>query len=171
MSRGWQWFGVKTLYRMSPRGRPKGTDALYAENLSLIEERVVLVRARSFDEAIKKAEKEAREYARERYRNPYGQEVVTRYLGYCDAYDMSPEDPGSGVEVYSRTAVMSGRLSDRRVLEHSLGYRETAALSRRRRNFLDIVFEAPAPGVRLTARELAFVERWDLWLRRPRPDA
>ena len=157
MRRGSQWFGVKTLYRTAPRGRPKGTDPFYAKNVTLVEERVVIVMARSFDEAIKKAEAEGLEYARDRHRNPYGQEVVTRYLGYCDAYDMSPDDPKSGVEVYSSTEVIADRVSDRRILARSIGYGESAAMRSRRRNFLHIVFNAPASGVRLTKKELAFV--------------
>lgn len=160
MKSTWQWFGVKTLYRTEARGRPKARDSHYAENVTLVEERVVIVRARSFDEAIGKAEKEAREYAKARHRNPYGQQVVTRYLGYCDAYDMSPDDPASGVEVYSATEVVPARVTDRGVVARSIGHRETDALNRRRRNFLDIVFDAPAPGVGLTKGESAFVERF-----------
>ena len=41
------WFGVKTLYRSRPMGRPTSRLWLQAD-AALLEERVVLFRARSF---------------------------------------------------------------------------------------------------------------------------
>jgi len=59
-----RWFAVKTLYRTRVVGRPARRDAAYDGDANVVEERVVLFRARSFDDAIRKAEREARAYAR-----------------------------------------------------------------------------------------------------------
>ncbi len=103
------WYAVKSLYRTVARGKPMRRDG-YRANAAIIEERVVLFAARSFDEAIRKAEKEAREYAALTYRNVYGQRVIKKYLDVCDAFHLF-EPPASGREVYSRTEVVTERPS------------------------------------------------------------
>jgi hypothetical protein len=57
------------------------------------EERIVLIRAASFDDAIAQAEEEARQYAA-------GLDGV-RYLEHVDVYHLFDDDVGSGTEVYS----------------------------------------------------------------------
>lgn len=161
----WRSFGVKTLYRSAPRGRPKGRDRFYAEGVTLVEERVVVFKARSFEEAIKRAEREASVYARDRYRNAYGQVVVTRYLGYCDAYEMSDSLGLSGVEVYSSTEIVPARKSDQQIAGRVIGAGETAGMTRQRRNIMNIVFVDPVPGVRLNPEEREFV-KWREEVRR-----
>lgn len=131
----WSWYGVKTLYRVEARGRAARKDSDFDPDATLVEERVVLVRARSFDDAIARAEKEARAYAASpRWASPYGQQVATRYLGECDAFLLAA-DPGAGAEVYSRTAIVSASLSDNAMAESLLGREETAHDRRRRRKF------------------------------------
>ena len=112
-----------------------------------------------FEEALKLGEAEAREYSRSaRYRNRYGQKVRSRYLGCCDAYEIG-EIPISGVEVFSETEIVPRRVADRTVIRRLIGEREQPRQGHQRKNILDIVFAAPAPGVRLTRAELAFVTR------------
>jgi hypothetical protein len=98
----WKWFGVKTVYRTRTKGRPRHRDATYDPTATVVEERVLLFRARSFGEAIRKAEREARDYARFRYRNAYGQTVITRYIGSCNAFWAFCDAPVAGAEVFSR---------------------------------------------------------------------
>ena len=101
----------------------------------------MLFKARSFDEAIRAAEKEAREYARLRVVNPYGQRVVVRYLRACDAFELF-DTPGVGAEVFSATEVVSKRISDRAIVERHLGKRVDKELDRRRRrNILNREYE------------------------------
>lgn len=45
------WFGVKTLFRTRAVGRAKAIDHAFDPYLDMVEERIVLVRARSFDAA------------------------------------------------------------------------------------------------------------------------
>ena len=131
----WTWYAVKTLYRTSARGRPVRRDAAFDPNAALIEERVLLVRARSFDEAIRKGEDEAREYARRpTYRNPYGQRVTTKYLEVCDAFNLFDE-PANRREVYSRTEIVRADQSTDAEVKKVFGPDEPDGGDRRRRKF------------------------------------
>src|SRR6266404_2663846 len=95
---------------------------------------------RGFDAAIRAAEKEARRYARRRYVNPYGQRVVMRYLGACNAFALF-EAPGARAEVFSLTEVISKKIPDRTVLDRRLGQRVDDKADRlRRRNILNREF-------------------------------
>src|SRR5260221_6603634 len=98
----WEWYSVKTLYRVTCKGRPKRVDANYDAEGTLVVERVVLFRARSFDDAIVKAERDALRYAADGGgRNSYGQRIVIRYMGSCDAHAMGHDAIGTGREIYS----------------------------------------------------------------------
>jgi len=127
--------------------------------MTLVEERVVVLKARSVKEAIQKAEADARRYAAEcRHRNPYGQRVRTRYIGYCDAY-RSDQRITSGAEVFSASEVVKRRVPDRAVVRRLIGAHESKRATAERRNILDVVFNPPAPGVALTSYERSFIAR------------
>jgi uncharacterized protein DUF4288 len=159
MRSAWKWFGVRTLYRLDALGRPLGRDGNYSPTMTLVEERVVVLKARSTHEAIQKAEADARRYVVEcRHRNPYGQRVRTRYLGYCDAYRRD-KSLGSGAEVFSASEVVPRRVTDRAVVRRLIGSHESKRATAERRNILDVVFNPPAPGVALTASERSFAKR------------
>ena len=133
-----KWYGAKTLYRIGASGKPRATDRYYDSDASLVEERIVLFQARSFDEAIEKAEKEAAAYIKETHVNPYGQKVRQRYLGEVNVYELF-EDPGTGVEVYSRTEFVPATETDASVRARLLR-RESKTQSKRRRNILNSEF-------------------------------
>ena len=131
------WYGVKTLFRTAAGGKPVARDAAYDGSVFLVEERVVLFKANGFDAAIRAAEKEARRYARRRYVNPYGQRVVTRYLGVCNAFELF-EAPGVQAEVFSMTEVVPKQVPDRTVVDRRLGPKVDEKTDRlRRRNILN----------------------------------
>ncbi|MCB7136333.1 DUF4288 domain-containing protein [Cellulosimicrobium marinum] len=91
-----RWYGVRCVFRH--RGLEDGTDRVY-------EERVTVWTAERFDDAIARAETEAREYAAD---------VGAKYLGLAQAYQ-SDDVPGDGAEVFSlmRTSrLKSGRYLD-----------------------------------------------------------
>ena len=158
MSDNWQWYGVKTVFRETPQGSPKGRDQRYVKGLTLVEERVVLIRARNFDEALRKGEKESKRYIEStEARNRYGQRLVSREI-FCEAYDMSPEDPEAGVELFSAMEVVPGSVSDEKLLRRFIGYRD-ADKAELIDNFGDIVFAGAASGVRLTKDEKGFVAK------------
>lgn len=108
----WKWYGVKTLYRTRTIGRPRKVDANYDREGTLVEERVVLFRARNFDEAMDKAEAEAKRYASAfTPRNRYGQRIRQQYLGCADAFVIDGA-PAVGCEVFSSTRVVPDSVSD-----------------------------------------------------------
>ena len=119
------WYGVRTLYRVTAEGKPKSRDKRFGPESTLIEDRIVLFQATSFDDAIKQAIKEARSYCRQiRYVNPYGQNVRMRYLDAYDAYEISEmpdRKPGAGSEVYSLTELVRASVSDSTVVKKRMG--------------------------------------------------
>jgi hypothetical protein len=138
------WFGVKTLFRTEAVGKPTVRDRAYDANASLVEERVVLFKAHSFAAAIRAAEAEARRYAGHRHVNPYGQQVITRYLGACDAFELF-DAPGEKAEVFSTTDVVPKDVADRHVIEQRFGPRVDMKTDRAgRRNVLNRDFEGSA---------------------------
>lgn len=156
----WKWFAVKSLYRVSAKGAPQGRDAAFDPDMTLVEERVVLFRARNHDEAIARAEKEALDYCTDApFRNPYGQTVVHRSLSAFDSFELF-NPPASGREVYSRTEVLPRSVSDAAVAVALLGpARDSARVEASRRNVLDIIFNAPAEGVTPTEAEAETMKR------------
>ncbi len=78
-----QWFGVKCLFEH------RGLEA--EPGRAVYEERIVVVLAASFDEAVARAETEAADYIG----------GLGEYLGFCDVYCTGSARLGEGSEVYS----------------------------------------------------------------------
>lgn len=114
------WYAVKTLYRTFTDGYANEPDESYREDLDMLEERVVLFRADSFDDAIEQAEREAREYARVEQTNAYDQRICIDYIEACDAY-MLGESPAESVEVFSSTCLINRSISDGDIADMRLG--------------------------------------------------
>ncbi len=119
------WYGVKTLYRWEAIGETSHTDEDFDVDGTLLEERVVLIRATSLDKAIEKAEREAIEYSEQNYKNYYGQTVRTRYLGCCDAYDIGEDSIEDGVEVFSSRENVRDAVADSVLIDNRLGREES----------------------------------------------
>lgn len=68
---------------------------------------MILIRGRSLDDALRRGDREAKAYARNRadHVNPFGQLVTLEYLSVADAFQFF-EEPDAGVEVYSSTALV-----------------------------------------------------------------
>lgn len=116
----WAWYAVKSIYEttVSPGGSAGRREAS-AERL--VEERVVLVKAGSLDDALAKGEAEARRYAHGQvaYRNRDGDSVSTRYLGALDAFSIDGE-PTHGTQVFSSLRIVRD-MADRELLDLLLG--------------------------------------------------
>jgi len=146
-----EWYSVKTLFRTHAKGRPLGWDQSYDSGVTLIEERILIYRAASFKDAIRKAEVNAREYATStRSRNPYGQKIVCRYLRACDAFKLFDE-PETEKEVYSMTELVPRDLTDQAIVDRFLG--TEGDVDPRRRNIFNESYSgrawpspAPAPS-------------------------
>ncbi len=79
------WYGVRCYFRHE--------DSADRHGPALYEERIILVHASSFDEAIAKAESEAKTYA-----SDLGS---VAYLNAADAFHIAAETIQDGTEVYS----------------------------------------------------------------------
>jgi hypothetical protein len=119
------WYGVRTLYRVTAKGKPKLRDKHFDPESTLIEDRVVLFQATSSGDAVAQATREARTYSRQiKFVNPYGQKVQMRLLDACDAYEISEmpaRKPGAGSEVYSLTELVRASVSDSAVVKKRMG--------------------------------------------------
>lgn len=116
----WKTYSVKTIYRSTVSGKPFAMDDEYSEKFDLIEERIVTVKARTFDEAIRRAEVEAKEYAEGAHINPYGQEVVQEYLGYANVFEPFETIPVN-IEVYSNQFLIEKQTSDDQLADNLYG--------------------------------------------------
>jgi Domain of unknown function (DUF4288) len=108
------WYGVRALFRLIATGKPKWTDRYFDPNATLVEDRIVLFRARSFDDAIRQAEAEAKRYSNTtRFKNIYGQQVHLKFLRAIDAFHTFIEDqPLRGSEIYSKTEIVPKSVRD-----------------------------------------------------------
>jgi hypothetical protein len=80
-----EWYAAKTIYKH--HRVEEGADK------TVFEERIVLLQATDFDDAIAKAEGEAAEYC--------GTSGDTVYLDFVDVFHLFDEAVGHGTEVYS----------------------------------------------------------------------
>ncbi len=134
------WFAVKSLYRTVVTEPPKVTDADYDPASDLIEERVVLIRARTADKALRLARREANRYAKEDVRtNPYGQQVVTRRLEILESCWLS-DSPGDRREIWSSMSRMPSELTDAQLITMRFGPDEGDESLRLRKKFLNGLF-------------------------------
>lgn len=116
------WYGVRTLFRLVAAGKPKTLDKSFDPTSTLVEDRVVLFRADTFDSAIKQAEDEARQHsAVTRFVNIYGQPVRLKFLGAVDAFALFEDEPAAGCEVYSSTAIVPRSVSDAELVAERFG--------------------------------------------------
>ena len=114
-------FSIKTLYRTTAKKKPKQTDKNYREDIDLIEERIVTLKARNFNDAITKGEKEAKEYASQtEYINPYGQKMKQKYIGSIDVFE--PFDKiKANTEVFSTTYLIKTSVSNDKLTNNMMG--------------------------------------------------
>lgn len=91
------WFGAKCIF-VYPSG------SLDAEQV--YEERVILLKAMDFDQAIARAEKDAHSYAEER----------CIYTGFVDVFRIFDDDIGEDTEVYS--LMRTSALTPNKYLDH-----------------------------------------------------
>jgi hypothetical protein len=112
-----EWFGVKCLFRMIVKHRSTRTD------VDACEERILLVAATDFDDALRIGEREARSYAASnQWVNMHGKKVVTRCLGAFDAFRMS-SGPTSGAEIYSKLFFVPKETTNSALTNRFLGSR------------------------------------------------
>lgn len=135
-----KWYTLKTIYKISSSGKPKRGIKNYDSDIVLIEERIILLKASNVDKAIEKAEKEAEAYAKStKFYNPFGQKVITKYLGICDAFELFDE-PVENNEVFSSTRILNKKTSKKEIEEIFLGKQETDQTRAKRIKFCNKEF-------------------------------
>lgn len=80
------WYAVKCLFLHKDLKKRNG--------MNNFEERILLVKANDFDDAIKKAEKEAIEYCADL-------DNTVEYLNFCNAYHIGENTINDRTEIYS----------------------------------------------------------------------
>lgn len=99
----WKWFAVKLFFEcvISGEPAPNSIDENYSTNIKTFEESIFLIRAQSFKQAYKLAEKKAKQEEISYY-NPYGEMVSWKLVESLDAFELFDEELVSGSELYSR---------------------------------------------------------------------
>ncbi len=97
------------------QGLPEKLDLSFDPDATLVEERILLIKAHYAREAM--------DYARRRRCvNPYNQKMCTTYLGFYDIIELSgiPQDK---TEVFSAARLVSRKVSDQKVARIYIGKR------------------------------------------------
>jgi len=113
-----RWFAAKTLYRTTTIDADRSAAP---GQLALIEERIVLLKAQSFDDAIAIGEASAREYANSvAFKNRQGDLLETKYLESIDVFELA-DTPTHGAEIFSGAYVTQTSTPIQTLLEHHFG--------------------------------------------------
>lgn len=122
-----KWFCVKTAWKTEAKGRPQRVNELFRPDLASLEERCLLVRARTAQEAFRKVDREAKEYGSLSYQNIFGQTVEKRLLRRMEFYECEGE-PGDLFEAYSQSHEVPRAASEKALEKIIFGRKETAGI-------------------------------------------
>jgi uncharacterized protein (DUF1697 family) len=103
-------FSVKSLYKWKVEG----------EKLFNFEERIVLFKAKNFETAIAKAEKEAKKHAKSSYTNINGKKVTLEGLEFFDAHAIEDDELKDGSELFTSSTIVMGKLSDKQLIAKAI---------------------------------------------------
>jgi hypothetical protein len=103
-------FSVKSLYKWKVEG----------QTLFNFEERIVLFKAKNFETAISKAEKEAKKHAKNSYINIDGKKVTLIGLEFFDAHAIEDEELKDGSELFSSSTTVTSKLSDKQLIAKAI---------------------------------------------------
>lgn len=145
-SKAVRWYGVKTLYRWTAAHPNRLPNDRRLRAAALIEERVVLVKAKGHRQAISLAQSEARRYQRGAFTNPYGQSVQVKNLGCWDSYELF-EPPAHLHEAYSLTELIDTRTPVRSIVVAKMGKSAGPREQAIRNKFADHQFVRVKPPV------------------------
>ncbi len=110
-------YAVKTLYVTTCRGSAK-LKSRAVPAATMVEERVVYFASCSQTEARKRALKEAKEHAAYTFRNGYGQQVVTRFVGISSlCVPIEGVDGRLSGELFHETTVIEGDVALKSLME------------------------------------------------------
>lgn len=118
----WGYYGVKLIFQFLITGEPikERLDTNYSNDSTFFEESVRVVKAQSFEQAYKIAQKQA-ENDCSSYVNMYGQTVEYNLVDVIDCFEIY-EELQAGVEVYSSYTCVSKSVSAKDYLEQKYSY-------------------------------------------------
>lgn len=130
-------FAIKTFYRTYAEGRPCLPDRFFDPDLTLVEERILLFKAQTKLEAIKKAEKDANDFAaRIKFKNHYEQDVETKYLGFYDIFEIK-DSMADKAELFVKTSLVSKNIPNSKIKHLYVSKEERDLLQSKRKKFLN----------------------------------
>lgn len=114
----WEWYGVKLLFACVRSGKPnpETMDEDYSEHKTY-EESIILIKAQSYNQAYKLAERKARQ-SEASYYNHYGEYLEWLFIGVIDAFVLFDDVLRHGTEVYSRFIRTSKDMTTNQVILH-----------------------------------------------------
>lgn len=89
------------------------------KTLKNVQERVVLIWAKSPEAAIEKAEKEAAKFCKNSYENIHHKKVTIRVLEYFDVYEIEG-DLKNGAEVFNTSTLITKAMKDKILLKKAV---------------------------------------------------
>lgn len=115
----WEWFAVKVLYECNVSGEssPDTIDENDSHTHKSFEERIILIKASSSEQAFVIGEIEARK-AETDYLNPYDEMVEWKFVKSIDCFNLFDEKLQTGTELYSRFLRVSKDISIEQVISH-----------------------------------------------------
>lgn len=119
MSKEWEWYAVKVLYKCNISGNPspETIDENYSNTHRTFEESIILVKAPSFEQAYEIAEKEVK-WAEMDYLNPYDETVEWKFVESIDCFHLFDKKLQTGTELYSRFLRVPKDTSNKEVISH-----------------------------------------------------
>lgn len=114
-----EWYAVKLLYECVITGdpSPETIDENYTNTYKTFEESIMLVKAKSFEDAYSIAEKKAKE-AEVEYVNPYDEKVSWVFVDALDCFSLKEDELETGVELYSRFLRVPKEVPTKDVISH-----------------------------------------------------
>jgi len=136
-----RWAGFRSRHNFAKR-RKKRCHAredveLHDPDAHLFEERILLIKAKDRREALCKAEREARDYARKgTCVNPYGQTITTQYLGFCEVYEIGRSLADKN-EIFVTTRLISRKIPSAKIARIYMGKRRSPYEKNKRKKFIN----------------------------------
>ncbi|MED0670109.1 DUF4288 domain-containing protein [Aneurinibacillus aneurinilyticus] len=98
------WYAIKILFESIHFGNPlpdKIDEHYYDNNKKLFEESIILIKAKTIEQAYNIAEEQAKQSEHE-YLNSYGQLVRWKFVNILHAFELNDDEFKTGTEIYSR---------------------------------------------------------------------
>jgi len=117
----WKWYSVLLLFESTISEKPdlNKIDKNFKNDIKLYEERIIIIKAQSYNHAYKLADNYAKEYESE-YINPYEQKVNEKFIDSLHCQELIENEIKSGIEIYYRMYEESAETDVEQVIENRM---------------------------------------------------